>query len=163
MSVARAALKEQQRLVDENPNNPDYHHELARIHNNLGIFLQKQGKWAESWDEYRVALAQQQSLAEEYPNVPLYRHFLARTHYDLGGFLASLDQRGHVADDLGDFLAGGERAQEAEAEYRTALTEQWRLVAEHPNVPVYRLYLDDSRVNLVILCLLYTSELPTKA
>jgi Tfp pilus assembly protein PilF len=112
---ARAALQEQQRLVDEYPDNLDYRYELAKSHNNLGTFLACQDKETESEAEYRVALEQQRRLADEYPNVPKYRHYLARTLMDMGG-----------------------RAEEREATIRAALKEQWRVVGEHPYVPEYR-------------------------
>jgi tetratricopeptide (TPR) repeat protein len=58
---------------------PQYRHELARSHNNLGILLKDLGKRDEAEREYHAALKEQKRLAAEHPSAPDFQNELAAT------------------------------------------------------------------------------------
>ena len=100
---------------------PDYRHDLAGSHNNLGILLAGLGQGAAAAEQFRKGLAIQEKLAAEFPAVPDYRRNLAGSHNNLGTLLTGLGQRAA-----------------AEEQYRKGLAIREKLAADFPAVPDYR-------------------------
>jgi tetratricopeptide (TPR) repeat protein len=72
---------------------PQYQHDLAVTHNNLGNLLADLGQRDAAREEYETARDLQKKLAAAFPAVPEYQHKLSRTHNNLGNLLANLGQR----------------------------------------------------------------------
>jgi tetratricopeptide (TPR) repeat protein len=70
--------------VAEHPQVPQYRHELATTHNNLGVLLQTTGRVAEAEKAHRQALQLYERLVAEHPQVPEYNIELAKTLGALG-------------------------------------------------------------------------------
>jgi serine/threonine protein kinase len=118
-------------LAAEFPNRPDFRHDLAKSHNNLGILLETTGRLAEAEASYRDALTLEKQLVDEFPMRSEFRQELASSHHNLGVLLRA---------------AG--RLAEAMASYREALALRKHLVADYPTRPDFRQALGHSHNNL---------------
>ena len=103
------------RLVERQPQNPAYRHELAKMHANVGNALRGQGKHREAEAAYGKAQEIAAGVVAEFPNVKESRH-------DLSLILNSL---GLVREELGD-------GDGAETAYRRGLASLEQLAAEFP-------------------------------
>jgi hypothetical protein len=106
--------------VDDHPTVPDYRHNLASGHNNLGAALGVQ-KRREAEVEYRACLKELRWLTEHFPSTPAYQLLGGVCHSNLGELL------------LPDVASRAE----AETELKQALDILGKLVAAHPKVPQY--------------------------
>jgi serine/threonine protein kinase len=127
----RRAAERLQSLVDESPQEPKYHSELADTLHQLGVLLGDTGRYADEEQTHRRALALVEQLVTEFPTVPDYRRDLGRAHWFVGQVLAHLHRR-----------------EEAEKALRSALAIQNALAAEFPSVPEYRHHLAQTYLRL---------------
>jgi tetratricopeptide (TPR) repeat protein len=121
-------------LAADFPTRPEFRHELARSHTNLGNLLKTTGRMREAEVAYTDALALQKQLAAEFPTRPDFRQDLAMSHSNLGALLA----------DSG-------RLTEAEVAYADALAIQKQLAADFPTRTEFRQDLARSHGNLGVL------------
>jgi tetratricopeptide (TPR) repeat protein len=110
---------------------PEYRHDLAICHNNLGWVLVGRGERPRAAESYGRALELQQALAAECPAVPKFRRELARTLHNLGNLL----------QDQGKYA-------EAEAAYRPAVEHRQRLMDDCPDLAAYPRYLANTQLEL---------------
>src|SRR5207249_3605870 len=84
----RAALALRAQMAADFPAVPEHRCDLARSHNNLGLLLGGQGRWAEAEAAYRHALSVWERLAADFPAVPEYQVNLAGSYGNLGLLLS---------------------------------------------------------------------------
>src|SRR5262249_34976806 len=72
----RSALGLLDRLLEEDPENPEYRLARAHGHRNLYIVLLTKGKRPEAAAAHRTAVALMEALSEDFPSVPDYRYEL---------------------------------------------------------------------------------------
>jgi serine/threonine-protein kinase len=130
----RDALALQKQLAADFPTRPDFHQQLAQIHNNLCVLLYETGRPQEAEATYRDALALQKQLATDFPTRPDFRQQLALSHHNLGLLLR----------DIG-------RLPEADAALRTALSLYKQLTTDFPQVPDYHNDLTNALMELALL------------
>jgi serine/threonine protein kinase len=148
------------------PDKPEYRSRLAQVYHALGNLLQHRPREAEK--KYRAAIKLCEQLVAESPLVPSYRADLVYSYSDLSVLLCNTGQRQQAEQALrkvielyekdrgplersgygypriyaeyvlGDVLAAGGRAEEAEREYRQAIAGMERLVWLFPDLPNYR-------------------------
>ena len=110
-----------QKLVKDYPTVPDYRHQLAFSHNNLGVLASRLDQRQEGVDQIRMAIEIREKLSADFPSLAEYRHWLGANHTNLGLMLNDMD-----------------KPQEAEQQHRIALAIQEKLVTDFPTVPNYR-------------------------
>jgi WD40 repeat protein/DNA-directed RNA polymerase specialized sigma24 family protein len=115
------ALDLLRKLLEANPEAPEYQSERARAHYNLGHAVAGLGKREQARTQFLRASELQRELLEDYPWTPGYQQHLARTHNNLGWLL----------NDLG-------RREQALGELRKARDLKRELVELHPDKPAYR-------------------------
>jgi serine/threonine protein kinase len=130
----RTALGLYGQLAAESPNHPEYRHNLARTHNNLGIVTYSTGRLPDAEASYRQAVALHKKLAAEDPAGTEYRQHLARALSNMGVLF---------------FRTG--RFAETEAAFNEALALRSQLIAELPDRPEPREELAQNRSNLGLL------------
>jgi tetratricopeptide (TPR) repeat protein len=117
-SAYRDALQGCRQLAAELPGVPEYRHNLASTHHELGLLLAGMGRVTEAELAYRNAITLHTELATHFPAVSSYRHDLAKHHNNLGNALMSIG-----------------RPKDAERAYREALGLYTQLAANFPLVP----------------------------
>jgi serine/threonine-protein kinase len=118
-------------LTRDDPDNPDYQSELARIHRCRGIFLSATGHSTEARRSFEAALAIARKLAEDHPTVARYQDDLAASHNSLGILLHDTGQPA-----------------EARRSFESALAIRRELAEDHPTVTRYQGDLARSHNNL---------------
>jgi serine/threonine protein kinase len=82
-------------LVAESPNVPPYRAVDARVHEKLGMVLQRMNQTGDAEKEFRRAVGRQAGLVKRHPEVPAYGYGLARMEASLAQLLSD---RGRWAD-----------------------------------------------------------------
>jgi tetratricopeptide (TPR) repeat protein len=119
------------RLAADFPTRPEYRHDLATSHINLGALLRDTGRLPEAESAYGAALAIEKQLVTDFPNRPEFRQALAHSDINLGNLLR----------DTG-------RLKEAETAYADSLALYKQLAADLPDRPEIRQHLALSHNNL---------------
>lgn len=118
-------------IVQANPQNTTWRHQLVQGYVNVGALYARQGRLAEAESAFMKAEPIARELAAAAPSVPEYQNALAAVYGNLGG----------VEMLLGRFAASAEA-------YKKELPTRERLVTNHPNVLEYRLLLGSTFTNL---------------
>ena len=121
-------------MKDEQPTVPVYPLELARVLNDLGIFLASNGRGDEAEKVWGQALSLQEKLIAQFPTTPVYRQEAANYHGNLGVLYSQ-----------------GGRLVQAEQSYREAAAQLEQLVKASPATPVYWQNLISPYSNLISL------------
>ena len=129
----REAVTVYDRLVQAQPERPNYRDGRARSRTHLGIALQVLGRYPEAEAALRDAIADYQVLVDAHPHVTSYREGLAAGYSNLGRILMAL---------------GGADQEAAKAAYRAAFAEYERLVKAAPQALDYRTNLGNLLVTL---------------
>ena len=119
VAAYKAALEQQEQVAKQNPDQPRYRAQLARIRNNIGMFQKDLGKLNESAETFREALKLLTPLVDVPIALPGPRWQFARASNNLGSLF--LDRR----------------PDESEKYLRRAQTLLQGLAAEFPDVPQY--------------------------
>jgi tetratricopeptide (TPR) repeat protein len=107
-----------------NPEAAEHRAELARSHHGLARALRVEGERVSAQKNYRQALDILSKLAADFPDVPRYRLDLAEVHTAIGSWL----EGGHWSGN----------SPEEDSHVGKACKILNSLVAEHPDVPLYR-------------------------
>jgi eukaryotic-like serine/threonine-protein kinase len=79
-------------LIEQFPDNPRYQQDLARVHNNLAMMLDAEGKKEEARREFEKAHKLLEKLTKEFPQVPIYQLDLGDSYCNLGDSLQASGQ-----------------------------------------------------------------------
>jgi tetratricopeptide (TPR) repeat protein len=147
---AQSALGDSVELLEQrkerSPDDQAVLYSLARTRDELAFLWQNRGHPHESKAEpaYRAALPLYESLVKRFPRVAEYRQKRARCRSALGRFLTGDFDEMHFGK--APRLVDAQRFGEASDLFRQALTDQQRLAADFPTVPIYRAELADSHL-----------------
>jgi tetratricopeptide (TPR) repeat protein/tRNA A-37 threonylcarbamoyl transferase component Bud32 len=170
------SLREHTALAAAYPD-PEYPHNLAVAHNNLGLIYKDQGRWKLAEEHYRKGLAVCERMVTAHPSAKLPRDMAATLHNNLGSWKAAIGDRLAAEREYGvtlglvqklnaDFPSREIRAAlvdahmnlglvqtdlgkhaEAEGHLREARTLVEALTAEHPDIAHHRVQLASVKMN----------------
>jgi tetratricopeptide (TPR) repeat protein len=138
----RRALPQWQRLADNRPARPDYRHNQALTHQNLGLSLKQLGQARAAEEQFDLALSAFDRLEAHAPHYNLHKPNRAKAEEAV----AQIRLTRRVSEDGESFregqrLVAAGRHREAAAVYRESLERYERRASEFPNPLVYRLQL----------------------
>ena len=148
--MVRQGLRLLEQVADQQPDQPEHRYSVAAGYIQLGLRLSAD---ADRVVAYRKALALFEPLATAYPRRE-YRDGLAVGYLDLGEALGILAERAEqVYRQLPGFFAALLRRvfrlrEQGEQAYHQAVDVARQLVADYPQVPIYRTYLANGLSNL---------------
>jgi tetratricopeptide (TPR) repeat protein len=134
----RRALPQWQRLADAHPTRPEYRHNLAVTHQNLGTSLARLGQFRTAEEEFAAALADYDRLEAHAPGYQRHAADRAMVEQALGALRQALPNMADMEETReGHQLAAAGRHREAADVYRKALEGHEGRAAEFADPGVY--------------------------
>lgn len=117
--------------MQDNPNEPEFHDQLAKTYNNLGVALSELSNFQEARTEYLTGLQIRVSLAKNHPQEPRYQRDPGTFQTNVGMYFHQLNLR--------------QQALEAYQDSRAIFTQ---LTQSHPTVTDYQSQLGSTHAHL---------------